>query len=445
MRRVADLAVKTVLTDSLKPYAGNARAHNKKQVSQIARSIKVYGWTVPILVDADRTVIAGHGRLEAAKSLGLDEVPIITIDDLTPEQVKALRLADNKIAENARWDEDLLKVEIDTLIGAELDFEITDTGFEMAELDVILADPDPEPDTGDLADQDIAGPQVAAPGDLFACGRHFIMCADARDQNAYGRLLGNDKARAIITDPPYNVPIGGHVSSTGRHGEFAMASGEMSDEAYRAFLGETLAPLADHGMAGALVYLFIDWRHVGAMIAAGEGAFGPLFNLCVWDKGTGAMGSLYRSAHELACVFKNGRGRHLDNVQLGRHGRNRTNVWRYRGLASFGKGRSEALSMHPTVKPVAMIADAILDCTNRSDIVLDPFAGSGTALIAAERTGRCARVMEIDPAFVDVALRRYRRATGDEPLHVASGKPLSDLEANTGAAQRPRSDEEYLS
>lgn len=440
---IRKLDVEIVDIDSLKEYARNARTHSDKQIDQIADSIVAFGWTYPVLVDKHGNVIAGHGRLAAARRLGLKKVPVIRVEDLSEEQIRAYRLADNKLAENAGWDDDLLKIEFETLIGAEIEFEITDTGFDMAEIDLVLGSKTDESssdgsDRGDAAEVDLEGPAIAKHGDLFLCGDdHRILCGDALDPEAYTKLMQGEKAAGCFTDPPYNVRIERNVSGLGRkkHGEFAMASGEMTRDEFIAFLEAVFGLIAAHLIKGGLAYICMDWRHLAETIAAGEVTFSELLNICVWAKTNGGMGSLYRSAHEHVLVFKAGKGKHTNNVQLGRYGRNRTNVWRYPGVNSFGQGRDDALKMHPTVKPVALVADALLDSTRRKDIVLDPFAGSGTILIAAQRTGRRARAIELDQKYVDVCLRRFRRVTGIDPVHAESGKPFSELELAAQAAR----------
>jgi len=437
---IRELQVEVVSISSLRPYERNARAHSKRQIGKIAASIKEFGWMNPILADASGTVIAGHGRLEAAKLLGLAKVPVIRISDLSPTQVRAYRLADNRLAEDAGWDESLLRIELNELIELSSDFEITATGFEMAEVDIILgaADDAGDDDASAAEPADAAGQAVSKAGDLWHCGKHRLLCGNALERAAYERLLEGEKADLVITDPPYNVKVSS-ISGKGRrkHDEFVMASGEMSTAAFKDFLSTVLALLAAHTISGALHYIFMSWPHLAELLAAAEAEGFEVKNLVVWDKGSGGMGSLYRSAHELILLLKHGKGSHTNNVALGAFGRNRTNMWHYRGANSFGAGRDEALAMHPTVKPVAMIADAMLDASPRNGLVLDPFAGSGTVLIAAERTGRRAGAIELDPKYVDVALRRFRRIIGKEPVHAETGMTFSEMEAAALAAVSP--------
>jgi DNA modification methylase len=273
-------------------------------------------------------------------------------------------------------------------------------------------------------------PPVTQAGDLWQLGRHRLLCADATRPESLATLMGRERAQMVFTDPPYNVPIDGHASGLGsaKHSEFAMASGEMSEAEFIAFLGRTLSLLARHSISGALHYIFMDWRHLYELLTAGRRVYHELKNLCAWVKSNGGMGSLYRSQHELIAVFKNGSAPHINNVELGRYGRNRTNVWVYVGMNSFGAERAELLSTHPTVKPVQLVEDAILDCSRRGGLVLDAFMGSGTTLIAAERAGRRAFGLEIETRYVDLTLQRFRSFTGIEPSHATSGLTLSDLE-----------------
>ena len=271
-------------------------------------------------------------------------------------------------------------------------------------------------------------------GDLWLLGDHRLLCGDATKLASYGSLLGGERAQLVFVDPPYNVRIDGHVCGSGsiKHREFEMAAGEMSEAQFTGFLTTVLERLAQHSADGSIHYVCMDWRHIFELLAAGRAAYSELKNLCVWNKDNGGMGSLYRSKHELVLVFKHGSGAHINNVELGRHGRNRTNVWDYAGVNSFGAGRLDDLAMHPTVKPVALVADAIMDCSHRGGIVLDCFGGSGTTLIAAEQTGRHGRLIELDPAYVDVAIRRFAKLTGEKVTQAASGLTFAEIRDQRG-------------
>lgn len=417
--------------DSLQPAKRNARTHSPKQIRQIANSIQRFGFTNPILVDDQGAIIAGHGRIAAARLLGMDEVPVVPLGDLTLRERQAYALADNKLALNAGWDQDLLALEFQELLDAGFELELT--GFNVTEIDFTLdqarqQQPGPE---DSAADQIPVMPEqaVSRPGDLWALGNHLLLCGDAREPAHYDRLLQGKEVGIVFTDPPYNVPIDGHVCGLGRirHREFAMGVGEMASDAFTAFLAVALTNMAQRCRDGAVLYVCMDWRHLEELSAAGRQAGLALKNLCVWNKTNGGMGSFYRSKHELVFVFKQGDAPHVNNFGLGDTGRYRTNVWDYPGISSLGARRSEELAMHPTVKPVSLVADALRDCSLRGDLVLDPFAGSGTTLIAAQMTGRAARLIEFDPHYCDTIIRRFVSFTGKQVRLVESGLTFEDV------------------
>jgi DNA modification methylase len=411
-RKAGPLSVVMRPISDLRPDPRNARTHPKRQVEQIVASIRTFGFTNPLLVDAEGLVIAGHGRLLAAKSLGMTEIPTIPLEHLDESQKRALRLADNKIALNSGWDTDLLRVELGELSALQVDFDLGVTGFSTGEIDVALRgsiDPDDEliPAVPDIV--------RTRPGDIWICGDHRIGCGDGRDQAFLEAVVGQGaKIAAAFLDPPYNVRISGHANAKGRHREFAMASGEMSTAAFHEFLIQSLSACAAVSQDGAIHFICMDWRHMQEVLLMGEEVYDALLNLCIWNKSNAGMGSLYRSKHELVFVYRVGTGQHINNVELGKHGRNRTNVWDYASVNSFVGSRSEDLALHPTVKPTALVADALQDVTSRNDLVLDIFLGSGTTLIAAERCGRRFRGIDIDPAYVDVAIDRWQAMTGKE-------------------------------
>ena len=419
---------------ALKPNDANARTHSPKQIQQIANSIARFGFNNPILVDNDNMIIAGHGRFAAAQSLGRSHVPTIRLEHLTEAHKRAYVIADNRLAELSGWDKDILAIEFQNLLDVDIDFEITDIGFEMAEIDLILCDE--SSDTSDVDPDDNipempSGPTVTKMGDIWLLGPHRLYCGDALEAASYSELMAGESAQMIFADPPYNVKINGHVSGLGkvRHAEFAMASGEMSETEFTRFLTAAFKLMVSSSADGSIHYICMDWRHLLQLLHAGKIAYSEFKNLCVWTKNNGGMGSLYRSQHELVAVFKSGNAAHFNNIELGKYGRYRTNVWSYPGMNSFQSGRDDKLVMHPTVKPVGLVADAILDCSGRGGIILDPFAGSGTTLIAAERTGRRCYAMELDPIYVDVALRRFRRLMGTEPVCATTGETLTAREA----------------
>ena len=427
IRAVRKFEVKLRAVKSLIPHAGNPRTHSAKQIRKIADSIVEFGWTVPILIDRNGRVLAGHGRLAAAILLGIEQVPTICLDQLSEAQIRAYILADNKIAECAEWNIELLTTELRGL--AELDIDLELTGFETGEIDFLIQGAT-SPATDDRADDlpDV-GPPISRLGDLWILGTHRLLCADATKPQAFQQLLAGKKAQMVITDAPYNVFIDGNVCGKGSitHREFVMASGEMSDAQFMAFLNTVCGNLARFSTDGSLHFIFMDWRSIGTLLSSVHAIYSEFKNLCVWNKLNGGMGSLYRSKHELIAVFKNGTAPHINNINLGRHGRNRTNVWDYPGVNSLHAGRLDELAAHPTVKPTELIADAILDCSKRGGIVLDCFAGSGTALIAAEKTGRRAYAMELDPIYVDVAINRFENFTGQKAIHSETGLSLAEM------------------
>jgi DNA modification methylase len=421
--------------DDLKPNPANPRQHSKKQLRKLANSIDTFGFNVPILVDAELNMAAGHGRVAAGRMAGLSEVPTISIDHLSPAQLRAFMIADNRLTELAQWDDRLLAQQLKDLSLLGLDFSLEVTGFEMAEIDLRIGSLENLPEAGD--DPTDALPEISTHpplskiGDLWLLGKHRVLCGSALDAPAFTALIGDERAAMVFTDPPYNVPIDGHASGLGavHHRPFPMASGEMNKTEFTGFLWQAFRNLAGFSADGSLHYVCIDWRHLEELLAAGREAYCELKNLCVWVKDNAGMGSLYRSQHELVFVFKHGRSRHNNNVELGRFGRNRSNVWRYPGANSFARNSEEGnlLALHPTVKPVAMVADAILDCSARGEVVLDAFLGSGTTLIAAERTGRRCYALELDPAYVDATVRRWQKLSGKSALHSTSGRSFDDL------------------
>ncbi len=402
-------------TGSLTPDPENPRKHTRAQVRALAKSIEAFGFNAPILIDRNRQIVAGHCRFEAAKLLGLAQVPVIFLDHLTETQAKAYRLADNKLTDRSSWDDAKVAAQLKELSELVLDFDIEAIGFELPELDVRIQSLDNSDATDNADEFDAAtGPAVSVPGDLWLLGPHRLYCGNALDPTAYATLMEAEKAAAVFTDMPYNLKIDGHVSGNGKvtHREFPMASGEMTKREFVEFLTTSMRLMCAHTAPGSLIYSCMDWRHVGEMLAAGDSSGCELLNLCVWAKSNGGMGALYRSRHELVFVFKNGKQAHVNNIQLGRFGRNRSNVWNYPGFNGFRrKGAEDASNVHPTVKPVALVADAILDATKRNDIVLDSYLGSGTTILAAERTGRRCFGIEIDPIYVDTATEAFALQT----------------------------------
>ncbi len=411
----------------------NPRRHTDLQIAQIARSIESFGFNIPIAADGNNQILAGHGRALAARKLHLPFVPVVRLTHLTSEQARAFAIADNRLTENSTWDDRLLGEIFRDLAILDLDFSLETTGFSVGEIDLRiegLSSPVRGEDLADEIEPLLDQPRVSGLGDLWLLGKHKVFCGDAQESSSYRALMEKRRASVIFTDPPYNVRINGHASGNGniRHREFAMATGEMTSGQFIHFLATVCHLLVRHSSPGSIHFLCIDWRHQLELLTAGNQTYTELKNVCVWIKSNAGMGSFYRSQHELIFVFKNGKTPHRNNVQLGKYGRNRTNVWNYQSALSFSRQGEEGhlLALHPTVKPVAMVADAILDCSNRGDVVLDSFLGSGSTLMAAERVGRLCYAIELDPLYVDVAIRRWQRLTGDHAIHAETGKRFDD-------------------
>lgn len=416
----------------IRPNPRNARTHSKKQIRQIAASIRKFGFLNPLIVDDANMILAGHGRLEAARLEGMAHAPIVQFGHLSEAQKRAYVIADNKLAEQAGWDRELLSIELGELIELlpieGLDLSIT--GFETGEIDLLLADMASSRLSPDDAVPAVPESAVSRRGDLWLLGKHRLLCGDSREPEAFVRAMGGAHAAAVFTDPPYNLrvrAIGGRGRV--RHAEFAFASGEMSEAQFRGFLSQTLMNGVRVSAEGAVHYVCIDWRHVSELIGAARDLYGDLLNLVVWVKSNAGQGSFYRSQHEFIGVFRVGEEPHRNNVALGRFGRNRSNVWTYAGVNTFGKGRMDALAAHPTVKPVALIADALLDCTARGDVVLDQFMGSGTTILAAEKVARVAVGVEYEPRYVDVAILRWQRLTKLEATLAGDGRSFEEVGA----------------
>jgi DNA modification methylase len=427
---VSELEVRYLPVGKLKTNPQNARTHTKQQIRQIAESIKEFGFNNPLLVDHSNIVVAGHGRLSAAKLLGVREVPTIRLENLSPDQVRAYVLADNRLAEKAGWDKSMLAIELQHLLTLESDFDVTITGFEIPEIDLLLSKPEDELNQADVFEIPDISQTTTQPGDLWLLSKHRIFCGSALSRDSYATLMAGRPAALVFTDPPYNVRIDGHASGKGkiRHRDFQMASGEMDEFEFISFLTTSLRLIARHSTSGSIHFVFMDWRHMAELLEAGRQVYDSLLNLCIWVKSNGGMGSFYRSQHELVFVFRNGSERHRNNIQLGRHGRNRTNVWEYPRPNSLSRQTDEGnlQALHPTVKPVALVADALLDCSARGDVVLDGFLGSGSTLIAAERMGRCCYGIEIEPIYVDMAVKRWQHYTGEHAIHASTGKRFDE-------------------
>lgn len=403
--------------NDLKPNQRNSRTHSQKQIHKIAKSIEKLGFNNPVLIDKQEMLVAGHGRTEAAKLLGLNTIPTICLENLTPEQIRAYVIADNKIAEESCFDKEILKIELEELSCLDLDFDVSVTGFETPEIDLITnpemieeIKKEKENPIDDLPEESDIEKRVQV-GDLWQLGTHKLFCGNSLKEESYKILMQNELAGVIFTDPPYNVKIKNNVTTKKNHSEFAMASGEMSEKEFAKFLRTAMSLQAKYSKDNCVLYQCIDFRHMHEMLVAARPLF-KLLNLCVWDKITAGLGSLWRAQHELIFAFRKGSASHINNVELGVHGRYRTNVWKYPGLHASNPHAKGLLKLHPTVKPTAMIMDALLDVSNRNDIVLDVFGGSGSTLVSAERTKRRARLIELEPKYCDVILHRWEKLTG---------------------------------
>ncbi|HEY8381026.1 MAG TPA: site-specific DNA-methyltransferase [Microvirga sp.] len=435
---MTDLTIEYLPIRALKPYPRNARTHSKAQLKLIANSIREFGFTNPVLISDTREIVAGHGRVEAAKLIGLSRVPCCRLSHLSDAQRRAYILADNQLALKAGWDREILATELQALV--DLDFEVELTGFSTAEVDLILHSEDERSrDTGPADALPAAGPLVTRPGDLWLLGDHRLLCGNSLERSAYDHVMGSEAADLVFTDPPYDIPIIGNVSGLGRiqHDEFAFASGEMSESEFIAFLTTFLTETARVCVDGCLLFVCMDWKHVFELSSAAREVGLACKNIIAWVKDNAGMGTLYRSRHELVFLLKAGEGAHTNTFELGQHGRYRTNVWEYAGVNTLKKGRLEELAMHPTVKPVELVADAIRDCSRRREVVLDPFSGSGTTIIACEKTGRRGRAVEYEPKYVDVGVRRWQAFTGKAARLAETGQTFEEVEAErTGATER---------
>jgi DNA modification methylase len=413
--------------DQIRGRLRNPRRHSARKLAALRRAMTTFRIFVPIVVDQAGNLLAGDARLDCAVGLGLTQVPVMVVSHLTDVEKRLFALADNRIPELSTWDLPLLKLEIQELSLPDLDLDLSITGFDTAETDRILSSSSSVAEGPDDAVPELDVHATSRLGDLFLLGRHKVYCGSALDEDSYHALLGRERVQMVVTDPPYNVTIVGHVRNSNTvHREFVEASGEMSEAQFTGFLARFLEQVRRVAEDGAIVYIFIDHGHSLELQAAAYPVFGKQKNLCVWVKGNAGMGSFYRSQHESVYVFKNGNAAHINNFNLGEKGRYRTNVWNYPG-ANTGPDRREALESHPTVKPCSMFVDAMLDCSHRGGIVLDCFGGSGVTVIAAERTGRTARVIELDPLYVDLIVRRWQISTGGVALHAESSATFDEL------------------
>lgn len=413
--------------DQLREYQNHSRKHTKSKIQKLANLIREYGFVIPILINGKSEIVAGHARVLAAKEAELAEVPVISIDHLSDNQIRAFRIADNKICEGSEWDYETLKIEFCELIDLNFDLELT--AFEIPEIDMVVLGENPS-DSTDPNDDLPPLPEhpIVRPGDIFNLGQHRIACIDCRNIDQLTTLMSSNTASMVITDPPYNLQINGvALKRKDIHSEFVMASGEMSSNEYTQFLVDTFTAFRQFSSENSLHYHFIDHKHLYEMLDAGNQVYDKQINICVWVKSNAGMGAFYRSQHEFCCIFQSGRDTHQNNVQLGRFRRNRSNVWHYPGLNSFSEDRSGLLASHPTVKNAQMIAGAILDASKPNDVILDGFLGSGTTVLAADKTGRICYGCEIEPKYIEVCIERFRSVSDAPIIHVETGQTFDEL------------------
>ena len=404
-------------------YPNHARKHGNRKLNLLIKAIREFGYTSPIIIDELDTILSGHLRVRAYQALGLETIPAVRVTHLSEEQKKAFVIAANRLPELGSWDRDVLKAEFEILTNLTYDFDLDMTGFDVGEIDLII---------GHEINEDEEEPEIGEPpkapvtrlGDLYLLGKHRLFCGSCLEARSWTVVMDGGLARVCFTDAPYNVRIKGHVTSKD-HSDFGMASGEMDSDQFTGFMSTGFELAAMHSEPTALHYLCMDHRHLRELFAAADPIYDRQINLIVWAKTNGGMGSHYRSRHELIALYQVGKGKHINNVQLGKYGRNRSNVWTYAGANTFRKGRDQDLADHPTVKPVAMVADALLDSSNPGDICIDGFGGSGTLILAAEKTGRRARVIELDPGYCDVAVRRWEEMTGKKAILQRAGQGAS--------------------
>lgn len=432
--RNAKLQSECIPIDQLMPMPGAPRQHPKSQIQSLIKSFEAFGQVLPILIDGECRIISGHAQCEAAKRLAMTEVMVIRVEHLDEPQIKALMVALNRLGDLSKWDDQALNTILLDLHAMDLDFDIEATGFNGIEIELRiegLGDGLEDDDSVTVGD----GPAITQLGDVWQLGTHRVICGNTLEPATWTMLMGEDRAAIIVSDPPFNVKIDGHVSGLGqhKHREFAMAVGEMTAPEFTAFLQASMMLSHQWSAPGSVHYWFMDWRHVVEIGSAGNAVYERFLNMAVWAKNQPGMGSFYRSQHELIFVFARDGAPSRNNVQLGRFGRSRSNVWNYPSAASLARTAEEGnpLAMHPTVKPLALICDMLLDASSKGDIVADPFGGSGTTLIAAEKLGRTARLIELDPAYCDTIIRRWQHWTGGAAVRVSDGKDFAALEVQS--------------
>jgi DNA modification methylase len=420
-----ELQIEYLSPHELNDYNRELRTIPETQITKSENLIQECGLSFPIPIGKENVVLHGQHFVEAARRMGIEQIPVIRHEHLSEEQERILRIALDRIPEESEWKKEEMALELTEL---QLVFpDLGTTGLDPDEISLFM-DLIPDEDTDDDTTTFMDGPTVVQKGDLWDLGDHRLYNGDALEEESYQILMGDEKAQMCFTDSPYNVKIDGHVGNSGdiKHREFVQASGEMNVEQFTEFETRFHQHMASYSEDGAIIFSCMDWRHIREIMDAAAAANLDMINFCVWVKDNGGMGSLNRTKHELVFVFKNGKAKHINNVQLGSNGRYRTNIWQYAGVNSFGNDRMEELQMHPTVKPTQMVMDAIKDCSKRGGIILDPFGGSGTTLIAAEKTGRKARLIELDSLYCDTTIRRWQGLTGQDAVHVGTGKTYNE-------------------
>lgn len=410
----------------------------EKRIETHKRFLEHEGYGLPVPIDLMNNIILGEERVEAARRLGHTHIAVVRVGDITKDTIRKLRLLEAKLSTVGELDRKQVRDTFLEVLDTEADYNLEILGFSTAEIDLTLEFTDQIEESGEseqLNPEDEALPEpceapVSRIGDIWTANGHRLICGDATLPETYARLLQGDQAKVTVSDPPYGVKINGHVSGLGKnnHREFVQGSDKVTKKELKKLLKKSTRQFLENSQDGALIYLWMDWRGIELLLLICRKLGLTLINLCVWGKTSPSMGSYYRSQHELCAVLRVGRASHQNNVELGIHGRSRSNLWSAPGMNSFGRERDELLASHPTPKPCILFEDIIKDCTSRGDIILDGFLGSGTTLIAAEKTGRKARVIELDPIYVDVAVRRFQKRFGIEMLHEPSGKTFSEIE-----------------
>jgi DNA modification methylase len=432
--QIAGVVIERVATESVKSNPRNAKEHPDLQIALIAENIRTFGFNHPLLIDENGTLIGGHGRLAAALVLGLKQVPVLRLANLSQQEKRAVALADNKLAELGRWNTEMLRLELKelTIDAGDLTFDYAITGFDTVEIDQIVCG---EPSSGnrDSADE-VPRPAavdaaVTEAGDLWVCGDHRLYCGSGLEGSSYRELLAGTSADVVFADPLYNVPVASGVAKRGEVPDFAPSASHLTSEEFIEFSQATFEHIASNVVAGAVIYLCIDWRRLDELSVAARRYFGNPKDMVVWVTANAGRGSFYRSQHQHIAVYVAGSSSPRTDFPLGERGRYRSNVWNYPGYKTSARDRDTGLRVGPTVKPVALVVDALRDCSKRGQIVLDPFAGFGTTMIAAERTGRRARLIEIDPAYCDLIVRRWQIITGKSAQLAKSSQTFAELKA----------------